>query len=101
MVISTAIFRHDVVTEGVDGFVVEPRDTEAIAQHLRALAEDRGLARRMGEAAAVMATGFTWDRHRERVVPLVEGIARGHSVASPGPGPPLMGMPSSRPLSRL
>ena len=84
MVISTATFGHDVVTEGVDGFVVEPRDTEAIAQHLRALAEDRGLARRMGEAAAATARGFTWDRYRERVVPLVEGIARGHSVTSPG-----------------
>lgn len=84
VIVSTATFGHDVVTEGVDGFVVEPRDTEAIAQHLRALAEDRGLARRMGEAAAVTARGFTWDRYRERVVPLVEGVARGHSVTSPG-----------------
>ena len=40
----------DVVREGVDGFLVPPRDTEALAERLARLAEDPELRARMGEA---------------------------------------------------
>ena len=40
----------DVVQEGVDGFLVETGDTEALAQQLAVLARDPGLRTRMGEA---------------------------------------------------
>ncbi len=40
----------DVVTEGVDGFLVEQGDTEALAERLARLAEDPELRRTMGEA---------------------------------------------------
>jgi glycosyltransferase involved in cell wall biosynthesis len=47
----------DVVRDGVDGFLVEPGDTSAMAERLRQLAADRELGARMGEAG------------RERVLP--------------------------------
>ena len=40
----------DVVREGVDGFLVPPRDTEALAERLLRLAEDPELRARMGAA---------------------------------------------------
>ncbi len=40
----------DVVTEGVDGFLVEPGDVEALAERLERLARDPELRRAMGEA---------------------------------------------------
>jgi glycosyltransferase involved in cell wall biosynthesis len=40
----------DVVTDGVDGFLVEPGDVEALAERLERLALDPGLRRAMGEA---------------------------------------------------
>jgi glycosyltransferase involved in cell wall biosynthesis len=40
----------DVVRDGVDGFLVEPGDVDALADRLARLAADRGLAKRMGEA---------------------------------------------------
>jgi glycosyltransferase involved in cell wall biosynthesis len=40
----------DVVRDGVDGFLVEPGDVEALADRLGRLAADPELARRMGEA---------------------------------------------------
>jgi glycosyltransferase involved in cell wall biosynthesis len=40
----------DVVRDGVDGFLVEPGDVDALADRLGQLAADRELARRMGEA---------------------------------------------------
>lgn len=40
----------DVVRDGVDGFLVEPGDVDALADRLGRLAADPDLARRMGEA---------------------------------------------------
>ena len=40
----------DVVTEGVDGFLVEPGDVDALAERLERLARDPELRRAMGEA---------------------------------------------------
>jgi glycosyltransferase involved in cell wall biosynthesis len=42
----------DVVRDGVDGFLVEPGDVDAMADRLAALASDRDLRRRMGEAGS-------------------------------------------------
>jgi glycosyltransferase involved in cell wall biosynthesis len=42
----------DVVRDGVDGFLVEPGDVEAMADRLARLAADADLRRRMGEAGA-------------------------------------------------
>jgi glycosyltransferase involved in cell wall biosynthesis len=40
----------DVVRDGEDGFLVEPGDTEALAERLAALAADELLRERMGAA---------------------------------------------------
>ena len=40
----------DVVRDGVDGFLVEPGDIDALAERLGRLAGDPALAARMGEA---------------------------------------------------
>jgi glycosyltransferase involved in cell wall biosynthesis len=47
----------ELITPGTDGFVVESRSADAIAEHLRLLASDRDLRERMGAAAprAVMS----------------------------------------------
>jgi glycosyltransferase involved in cell wall biosynthesis len=42
----------DVVRDGVDGFLVEPGDVDAMAERLARLAADPDLRRRMGEAGA-------------------------------------------------
>jgi len=42
----------DVVRDGVDGFLVEPGDVDAMADRLATLAADAGLRRRMGEAGS-------------------------------------------------
>ena len=60
----------DVVTEGIDGFLVEPGDTEAAAERLATLALDPELRARLGDA------GRTNARERYSVGRLVDDVDR-------------------------
>jgi alpha-maltose-1-phosphate synthase len=63
---------HDVVEDGVDGYVVPIRDPEAIADRLERLHADRGLWERMSKAARAKAETFTRERNHEA---LRKGVA--------------------------
>ena len=52
---------RDIITEGKDGFLVEPGDMETFAARLRQLIEDEELRRRMGQAAKVNSQRFSLD----------------------------------------
>ena len=58
----------DVVRDGVDGFLVEPRDVDALADRLVRLAGDPALARQMGEA------GRDWVLERYSVERLIDDV---------------------------
>jgi glycosyltransferase involved in cell wall biosynthesis len=60
----------DVVRDGVDGFLVGPGDTEAAAERLAALALDRELRTRLGQAGSAHA------RERYSVDRLVDDVDR-------------------------
>ncbi|MEU4537946.1 glycosyltransferase family 4 protein [Streptosporangium sp. NPDC023825] len=60
----------DVLTPGVDGLLVPPRDVDALAAAMIQLIEDRGLRERMGAAAAVTARDYT----PEVIMPLWENL---------------------------
>jgi glycosyltransferase involved in cell wall biosynthesis len=64
-IVSENTFGHDVIEDGVDGWVTPIRDPDAIAEKLRILYEDRDLRRRMGVAARRKAEQFTWARYGE------------------------------------
>jgi glycosyltransferase involved in cell wall biosynthesis len=57
----------ELVTDGVDGFVVPPRDPDAVADRLRQLADDPAGAVEMGQRArAKVAQGFSWQDYGAR-----------------------------------
>ena len=60
----------DVVTDGVDGFLVEPGETEAAAERLAELARDPELRARLGDAGRENA------RERYSVERLVDDVDR-------------------------
>lgn len=64
------------VRDGIEGFIVPPRDSVALADRLRLLARDEALRERMGRAARVRAESFTWRHYRERYGALVEDLVR-------------------------
>ncbi len=63
----------EVVSDGVDGFAVEPMDTESLAAHMRQLFEDRKLAFQMAKAGAVkIMNKYTTEHLRQNVSALLE-----------------------------
>jgi glycosyltransferase involved in cell wall biosynthesis len=66
---------RELVTDGVDGLLVPPRDVAALAGGLRAVIEDEGLRRRLGTAARVSVRRYAPDTvlaDWERVLAAVE-----------------------------
>jgi glycosyltransferase involved in cell wall biosynthesis len=53
---------REIVSDGVDGLVVPPRDVEALAEGLDRLMGDEALRRRLGEAARASVRRFAPDQ---------------------------------------
>ena len=73
IIISENTFGSDVVTEGVDGYVVPIRDPEAIVARIVHLHEHPDVRARMGAAARRRAEEFSWDRYGKTVVGAISG----------------------------
>ena len=69
---------HDLVRDGVDGYVIPIRDVHALKSRIRGLYRDPELARQMGRNARrrIETTG-TWDHYGERLVAEYWRILRG------------------------
>jgi glycosyltransferase involved in cell wall biosynthesis len=57
-----------VVRDGVEGFIVPARDSEAIARKVEILANDGDLRARMGRAARRRAEEFSWQRYEKQFI---------------------------------
>jgi phosphatidylinositol alpha-mannosyltransferase len=64
----------DVVTEGVDGFLVPPADPQRLAEQLQELSHQPRRLARMGEAALESAERFAWPHVAERVEAVYEEV---------------------------
>jgi alpha-maltose-1-phosphate synthase len=71
-----------VVRDGVDGFIVGPRDVEALMERIERLYRDRDLRLALGAAARTRAEEFTWAAYRGRVASFFNGLAADHSSTS-------------------
>lgn len=64
-VITTPNGPGDIVRDGVDGFVVPPRDVDAIVQRLQQLRDDPDLRLRMAANARVRSQEFSWEHYQK------------------------------------
>jgi glycosyltransferase involved in cell wall biosynthesis len=81
VIVSENTFGSDVITDGIDGYVVPIRDSEAIADRLRYLHDHPSERSRIGAAARRRAEHFSWKRYGQQVVDLVSRSTRTHSFA--------------------
>jgi glycosyltransferase involved in cell wall biosynthesis len=58
----------DIVRDGIDGFVIPIRSSDAIRSRLELLYQDRELRRTMGRAAAERAATYTWQAYRKNML---------------------------------
>ena len=70
----------DVITDGLEGFIVPLRSSEAIAEKLELLHRDRGLLREMQHAALKRAGELGWEHYRHRIAAIVHQVIDGTSV---------------------
>jgi glycosyltransferase involved in cell wall biosynthesis len=73
-IVTPHTFADDVVSDGVDGWIVPIRDAGAIAERLRLLDRDRDRQARMAAAARATAERFPWARYREALRAGVAGL---------------------------
>lgn len=83
VILSDHTFAHDVIVDGVNGFVVPIRDPDAIAERLRVLAGDRDRRAALAMAARRTAEGYPWSDYGNRIVQAVASeLGRGLSHTS-------------------
>jgi glycosyltransferase involved in cell wall biosynthesis len=75
-VITTRNGPGDIVRDGIDGFFVPIRDSEAIAMRLEQLYRDPVLREQLGRNARERATHHTWQAYAQQAADLVLGTAR-------------------------
>jgi glycosyltransferase involved in cell wall biosynthesis len=72
VIVSKGAGAADVVTDGVDGFIVPIRDPDAICDMITKLKNDPGLTRSMGEQAREKAMQYTWSS----IIPMYQNLWR-------------------------
>jgi len=75
-IVSEFTFADDVITDGVNGFVVPAQDTEALSAVLVELARDELALAALGRRAQIRAGSFTWDEYHARVSAILSPLIR-------------------------
>lgn len=75
VIVTENVGASDLLTDGVDGFVIPIRDVDLLAERLRYLYEQPDLARQMGVLALrKIQSGYTWDDYGNRLQNFLEKI---------------------------
>ncbi len=65
----------DLIVDGQNGYIVPPRDSEAIRDRLENLANNPGLLREMGRAARETARSLTFEKFRQQYVSCLDALS--------------------------
>jgi phosphatidylinositol alpha-mannosyltransferase len=68
-----------VISDGVDGLLVKPRDEEALAGAILQLLQDGSLRERMGEMGKVKAGDYSWEKVAQQVMNYYQELLKGRS----------------------
>ena len=82
VVASRQVGLASVVRDGVTGFLVDGPDPAAYADRMLRLLEEPGLSERMGQRAARLARGRSWQRAADHLLRRVEQLLREKGEAS-------------------
>lgn len=63
-----------VIRDGIEGFIIPERDSEALANRIEELVENRFLRDRLAQAAKERAKDYTWDKYSERLLSVFQTV---------------------------
>ena len=67
----------DMITDGIDGFLVEEKNVEQIAEKLSVLLDDEALCKKFGQnARKKVEEKFNWDMIAEQILDVYEGVIK-------------------------
>ena len=81
VIVSENTFGSDIVSDGVNGFVVPIRDASAISERIKLLLSDETARSEMGANARATAEGYSWDAFGLQIVELVTAQQRQAELA--------------------
>ena len=70
---------NDLITEGENGFIIEPGNQEQLKEKMEWFIEHRNHIREMGEKARSVAENYSWDRYEENVIEALHKVIDGES----------------------
>lgn len=77
VIVTENVGAADIVTDGIDGFVIPIRDVDSLKEKLLLLYREAGLRSEMGAAAAAKArTALSWDGYGDRLASALREVAR-------------------------
>ena len=76
VIVTRNVGATDCLREGVDGFIVNIRDPEALREKILYLYEHAGERKSMGEAARTQALKFTWDAYGDAITRIFSELHR-------------------------
>jgi starch synthase len=65
---------RDIITDGIDGFIVPIRDVSAIKERLVYLYENPDKRMEMGLAARKKAELYSWDRYYQEIAKVLDAV---------------------------
>src|SRR5205814_2616102 len=71
---TTATAAPDIVTQELDGFVVEPGNLETLSNRIQFCLDNRDQIGEMGRAARVTAERFSWNCFGDRWIEIIRGV---------------------------
>jgi UDP-glucose:(heptosyl)LPS alpha-1,3-glucosyltransferase len=78
VIVSSQAGVSEIVTDGADALVLkDPRSASELAGLIKRILEEPGLARRLGDRAAVTARAYTWDRNAAELDAVIREVAAG------------------------
>lgn len=74
VIASDRTFAGDIIDNGVNGFIVDPRNVSQLASTIRLVYDNPILARKISRASFETANRFTWDFYRKNISCLITKI---------------------------
>lgn len=66
----------DVVSHGIDGLLIQPRNADVLAEAVVAILSDRQLMTKLGDNAAVKAITYSIENHASRISGVLHQVLR-------------------------